>query len=184
MLAFLYRFAERYATGRNILIGLGLIVFFNIVLGQLPAWLGVPDAFGSSGPPDLWYSYEGEALYTAIGQWSESGRKIYPLNSLLTDNLYALTYGVTYLLLLWWLYSKSLPDKKWWKPWVVILPLFTAFMDWVENFSISKVCATYPNHSIGAEIAPWASWLKWNGAAGVLLLFLLGLGALVVGKVK
>ncbi len=180
MLTRLYSFAERHATGRNILMGIALIVVFNVLLGKLPAWRGSPHVFDGTGIPDLWYSYEGDYLQRTVGSWSEEGRAVYSLNALLVDNLYALTYAITYILLLWWLFGKAFPRKNWWKPWAVLLPLFAALMDWIENFSISRLCHVYPEMTVGVSIAPWATWLKWNVAAAIFLLVLVGgVGALV-----
>ncbi len=179
---FLMNFADRYAKGKHIFLGFVSILVFNVLLGVAPGfWGAAPDAFRETSIPDLWYSYTPFELRAALKTWTPPMRSAYVWSALLVDNLYALFYSLTYVLLGWWIYRRALPDSVWWKPVAVCLPLFIGLADWVENFSLSRVAAVYPAETSAGAFASWATWLKWNAAGMLFLFFVLGL-VLWLGK--
>ncbi len=180
----IYACINRYASGHNILSGLALIVLCNLLLGLIPLWNGQSQAFAKGQLPDLWYNYSATDLQKTIAQWGPDARNTYMINALLVDNCYALIYGLTYLFLLWWLYQKAFPQSfRLWRPVLVMFTILPSLMDWVENFSIFRLVRRYPQTGIAAEVAPWATWLKWNSAMLVFLLLLIGLFKLLLMRI-
>ncbi|GEM_PF-3232523 len=173
---YLMNFAERYAKGKYILLGFVLIVVFNVLLGVVPRfWGGDSDAFSATSVPDLWYSYTPFELRAAVKVWTPAMRSAYVWSALLVDNLYALVYSLTYMLVGWWIYSWAFPNRSWWKLIAICLPFVVGVMDWIENFSLSRVVSVYPESSLGGVLASWVTWLKWNGAVLLFVFFVVGL---------
>lgn len=168
-------FFERHARRKYILGGLLLILCFNFLLGAIPSYFGLSDVFDATSIPDLWYYYRAGDVRNAMEQWTPLARTVYMFNALVVDNLYALTYGLTYALIGWWIYKGIWPEKKAWKYVAILLPAFVTVTDWVENFALARQVDVYPGFSVGAAMASWSTWLKWNAAVLLTLFLLTGL---------
>ncbi len=137
----LYKKLLRYAKKRNLWIGFGLVLLFNIVF--LPLF---PKLYKADIPIDkvldLKFSYASDEVYSFFEELGERGRKAYLLSESLVDTAYMLVYGLFYSTLLVFIIERK---KLYARKYVIILPFVVAFFDLLENLGIISLLLFYPS---------------------------------------
>ena len=165
-----------YAKSKYILMGIGVIFLFNVVfLPQFPKLVA-----GVELPVeeiiDVKFSYSPQEAYDVIEAFSADQRAAYWKSELFVDNTYALVYGITYTLLLIFLFSRAFAGNRFLQK-VALLPLLATFADWVENACIINMVLIFPerNDSLMGMSSMFTS-MKWI-LAGIMIGLIMVSGA-------
>lgn len=164
---------KKHANWRNILIGFGLIVVFNLVL--FPIGLGKMQAIApnAAGPFDLEFSYTYQQALEMLESYTAEGRRIYTQSTIFVDVPYPITYGITLTLLLLILLPWAFPDNTKIET-LTALPFVIVMADFIENTGIVLMLQTYPEEIGGyATFASTFSSIKWS-LIGLLMLIIIG----------
>jgi hypothetical protein len=180
-LARLSQILNRFATGRNIIIC--FVAYFLIAIFVLPQAEARLRAPGGNGPLDLQFGYTPEKAFAMIESYGEA-RSFYILFELTGDVIYPVVYTLTFSLFITYLFQRAFaPDsplqKLHWAP-------FVAFVfDLLENIGLVILLGAYPQQLTGVVlIASLFTIIKWLAAMGSIALALMGLGALLIKKIR
>jgi hypothetical protein len=153
---------------------LGLFGVFNFHPAVVPALLKLS---GGVPPLDMQWAYGPQEITSLFSAYGIEGRQRYAI-FLVADLLFAASYGLFFAALLGLLLRPLAPLQA--SRWnlVVLLPLFTAAADCVENISILALLGAYPRIPIAlaytASIAIITKWLL-AGAGICAILIVAGL---------
>ncbi len=170
MLSKISGFIYDKASLRIILVGIVLIAFINLIV--FPYFPGIFDASISlSSLLDLQFGFRNDFVHRLLNMLGEQGRRVYLYSTLFVDMPYGLIYGLTYsFLLAYVLRKKNLRHLQF----IVSLPFFITFFDWIENAGIlylMKHPFTYNEKWI--PLFSLANQAKWVFAGLTLFVFLL-----------
>lgn len=157
------------ATGRNILVGIVLILIINfVVFPYFPRLFGI--SIPLSSILDLQFGFENDFVRRLLNILGEKGREVYFLSTLCVDIPYAIIYGFTYALSMAYLLKrKAMYSFRF----LVLLPLLIGFFDLLENFGILYLLQnpfTYDEKRV--FYISWANKMKWIFSLLTILSFL------------
>jgi hypothetical protein len=167
-------YLERYATGRNILILLGLFLLFTLVIFPL---LTSRLAQLSNGVSliDNEFAYTPEKVFQMVTSYGPAGRPLYITITLTADLVYPINYALLLVLAMIYFFRTSFARDSIFQGWVYI-PLAAMAADYLENICLVILLATYPNWIEGlAQAANIFTGLKWGLLLISILLTLVGL---------
>jgi hypothetical protein len=176
-------FLDRLATGRNVLIFLGLDVLFNALI--LPAaQKRIEAASGGLGPIDLVFFYAPQKALEMVAAYGEAGRAFYRLVELTADILYPLTYAFAFGLLITWLFKRAFAGTSFLQR-LNVLPFVAMAFDFLENAGIVTLLSLYPAQPAAvALITSLFSAVKWALAFASIALILVGLAGWLARKIS
>lgn len=174
---------DRWATGRNILLLVGLYV--AMVGAILPlAQARLQAASGGVGPLDLRLSYTPAEADAALRAYGDVGRHFYLLVELTLDVLYPVVYALFLSLTLTYCFRLVLPAEHGLLR-VALLPLATMIVDYLENAGLVTLLVNYPRSLPAiAAVASVLTTVKWTLAIASLTAVVVGLAAVVVKRVR
>lgn len=167
---------DRISKPKNILMLVGMTLFFSFVV--FPWFAAQRDVGAAQGirPLDLQYAYPPQQAFDTIDALGENGRRLAAIGELTIDLLYPLVYSLTLATLLTVVFRAAFQPANPLR-WLPLLPIAMLLCDYGENLSIVALILTHP-----AEIVPLAvlasifSTAKWT--LGGLSLIALVIGAL------
>lgn len=177
-----YTFLTKFATKRNISIGLFLIVLFNVIL--LPKFPELISAIeiDIKSILDLKFSYSTDVAYTLFENLREQGRNAYKLSELFIDFPYAIIYGFTYAFIILILFKINNLERF---NIVCLTPFLISWFDILENTGIIVMLSKYPTklNTICSLTSTFTS-LKWIFAVITFVIVLTSLIYLIILKSK
>ncbi len=180
MIEKLLNFLARLATGRNILICLGLFIAFNAIIFPM-AGSRIQALSGGVGPLDLQFSYTPETAYEMLTAYGE-GRMFYALIQVTADVVYPVVYTLLFSLLLTYLFQRGFPGNAALQR-LALLPFGAMLADYLENIGIVTLLLSYPAQLPAvAQAASLFTTLKWLSVGAVLALVVVGLAALALKR--
>ncbi len=165
-----FNFLKIHATRRNIIIGVLLILIFNLVL--LPEF---PKLFLENNTEinsilDIKFSYSTDVAYNLFDNLGKQGRTAYKLNTLFIDFPYSLTYGFVYAFIILML-LKIITLKK--LNYLCLIPFFISWFDILENSGIVLMLQKYPTKlDVICNVTSIFTSLKWISAAITFLIII------------
>ncbi len=129
------RMLEKWATGRNILLLLGLFLLFNLVL--------IPVLYPKFQTLDTLSSYSPQEAYRLLGSYGDQGRQQYLVTELTLDVLYPLSTALFFCLLTLYSFRQGFPNHPWTR-WLVLIPLAELAVDFLENACVVFMLVRFP----------------------------------------
>ncbi len=129
------RMLERWATGRNILLLLGLFLLFNFVL--------IPVLYPKFKTLDTLTSYTPQEAYRLLASYGDQGRQQYLLAEVTLDLVYPLSTALFFGLLTLYSFRQGFPDHPWTR-WLVLIPLAELAVDFLENACVVVMLVRFP----------------------------------------
>jgi hypothetical protein len=165
---------HRLASGRTILILLGLYLLFTFVVFA-PLIQQIKALSGGIGMIDTEYTYTPEKAFQMVAAYGEQGRLLYAAATLTADLLYPVVYSLFLSLLILFtfgrIFSPGSPLQG-----LVYLPFLAALADYLENASVVTLLASFPHQPLlVAQAANLFTGLKWGLLLVSLVLALAGL---------
>ncbi len=165
---------ERWATGRTILILLGLFLAFTLVIFPMLT-SRLTQLSGGVNLIDNEFSYTPEKVFQMVTSYGPEGRPLYITITLTADLVYPIIYGSLLVLAMMYFFRSSLAHDSIFQGWVY-LPLAAVAADYLENVCLVILLATFPNWIEGlAQAANIFTGLKWGLLLISILLVLAGL---------
>ncbi len=167
---------ERWATGRTILIFLGIFLLFTLVIFPL---LTSRLAQISNGVSliDNEFSYTPEKVFQMVTAYGPQGRPLYIAITLTADLVYPFIYGQLLALAMIYFFRKSFAPDSIFQIGIYV-PLAAMAADYLENICLVILLATYPNWLEGlSQAANIFTGLKWGLLLISITLALAGLVA-------
>jgi len=125
----------------------GMFPFSIPKIQQISGGLGIPDS-------ELYYSFT--QLSMMFDKYGANGREAY-LNLQWIDMLYPVVYSLLLGSILYFLYKRSRFQ------WVVLIPLFAAIFDYLENIMLRINVLTFPNmNDVMVSMSSIATFMKWS----------------------
>ncbi len=169
----------RWATGRTILIFLGLFLLFTLVIFPLLT-SQLTQLSNGVNLIDNEFSYTPEKVFQMVTSYGSQGRPLYITITLTADLVYPLIYGLLMMLAMTFFYRSSFARDSIFQGWVYI-PLAAVAADYLENACLVILLATYPNWIEWlAQAANIFTGLKWGLLLISITLTLVGLVAWLV----
>ena len=167
---------ERWATGRIILILLGLFLLFTLVIFPLLTSRLTQLSNGVS-LIDNEFSYTPEKVYQMVTSYGPEGRPLYIASILTADLVYPIIYGLLLVEAIIYFFRKSFAQDSIFQGGIYI-PLAAMVADYLENICLVILLATFPNWQEGlAQAANIFTGLKWGLLLISIALTLAGLVA-------
>lgn len=171
---------EKYATKRICLVGVFLIVLFNIILFYNSSQLLAGKAVDEKSILDLKFSYSPEFAYTFFENLDEEGRNTYTLSEIFIDFPYAIIYGFTYAFMILILLKTNQLKKL---IFLSFVPFLISWFDILENTGIVAMLLKYPEKMENiCNITATFTTLKWIFAIITFLIIVLNLIYLTISK--
>ena len=170
-------FIEKYSTRKNILIGIGFIIFINAIAFPLFPMLFSNSNIIAGKILDIRFGFTPKTVQELLFSMTENGRHIYYLSTIIIDIPYALIYGFVYSFLIIFLLKKQndkgLKKKKLHA--LAFTPFLITLFDLIENGGILYFITSYPQ--IDTAIVGFISLsnqLKWvfAGLNFILIMYL------------
>ena len=183
MLANLQGRLQRWATGRNVGIFLGLFLLFEIVI--LPvAGAKIQSYSGGLGPLDLTMGLSPADTYARLTAYTADGRAFYLLIELTADILFPITYGLFFSLALALVFQRAFPAESAMQR-LILVPLVGMLVDFLENVGIVLMLLLYPQE-LGpvAAITALVTVVKWLLTGLSMVLIIIGIVALIMQRRK
>ena len=160
---------EKYSNKKNILIGIGFILFVNIVAFPLFPKIYSDTPYLLTNILDVKFGFSLETILNSLSLMQEEGRDCYLFSTIIIDIPYALVYGFVYSFIIIFLFKKVSSYKSF--KFLAIIPFFISLFDLIENFGIVYFINKFPiiNSNIAYSIS-LSNQLKWGFS---LLTFLL-----------
>jgi len=132
---------EKFATKRNIIIGLIFIAFINIIAFPFFPKLMIGREIPIDGILDLQFGFTSNFALNLLDNLKEDGRNAYKLSTTIIDIPYALVYGFIYSFILVVLLKKN----NFWNYRILILvPFGISIFDLMENAGILTLLSSFP----------------------------------------
>jgi hypothetical protein len=171
---------NKYASKKNILIGILLIIVFNIFLLPKFSELFLNTKIDIKAILDIKFSYATTVAYSLFENLGESGRNAYKLSELFIDIPYAIIYGFTYAFVIIFLLNKNKIKKL---NYLILAPLFISSFDILENTGIIIMLIKYPvKLDILCRLTSIFTSLKWIFASITFIIILVNLFYLFIFK--
>jgi len=160
------KFLTKLATGKNILILLGLFLLVNFVL--------VPLVYPRFETLDMSSGYTPDQAYKMISSYGVQGRQTYAIIEMTLDLAYPFISGLLFSLLILYSFQRGFPDQKWMQL-LAWLPFGVMLSDYLENACILILLWGYPRELAAvAQIADFFTLAKLY-LSPFELVFVLGL---------
>lgn len=161
------------STITNIVIGIGIILFFNLILFPFLPKLIADTSFSVKNILDVRFSYSPGLVYSVFTELGSDGRRIYLLSEVLFDLPYAVLYGFIYAILIIKLYENS---KNYAVKYLFLFPFGISLFDILENTGIILMLKTFPdiNDKLVFYTSAFTS-IKWIFAIIVAAIVLTGI---------
>ena len=124
--------------------------------------------------------YTKEEVILLFNKMGTEGRNIYRFISSRIDMAYPVVYGLFFILVLASLLKNFIPSTSLWK-WLLVLPVIGVTFDYLENVSVLKLLATFPEiTNTQVAFASQMTSLKWYFlyASLIVILFLTLIGVI------
>jgi hypothetical protein len=173
----------KWATWRNILIVLGILVVFSLVaIG--PAYRRISVSSGGVSAIDSLIVYRPEKAYDMIAAYGQQGRRYYATIALTLDTVFplllALTFGLTLARVFRRAFSREGVLHR-----ALFVPVGALVADLLENVSLATLLLSYPRRLPAiALLASSFSTVKWTAVVAESLLVVIGLIAWLVGALR
>ncbi len=154
-------FFFRVATGYRFLIFFSLQLLFSVII--LPYYQKQFDPKMTIGVPDLSFGFSAETLHSMLDQYGEDGRPAYFFVASVIDIIYPVVYAVSLCLLLTLLFKRNGWSRR---KILVLLPIFVAMSDFMENLGIVMAAREFPEIN--------ESWAWFGSTAGMIKWILFG----------
>jgi len=165
-----FNFLKLYATKRNIIIGILLIVLFNVLLLPEFSKLFFKCSIDINSILDLKFSYTITEAYFLIENLRENGRNTYKLTLLLIDFPYALMYGFVYAFIIIKLLNRTTLKRFYY---LSVAPFLISWFDVLENSGIILMLSKYPTKlNVICNLTSIFTSLKWIFAAITFLIII------------
>ena len=104
--------------------------------------------------------------------------------NLIWDNIFALLYGLMYVLWVSLLFKPYLAKAKW----LNLLPFIQTIFDWLENFQLIKIANDFSETAAvsasNASVASTFVMIKWTASSLVFLIIFIGIGLRIWAAIK
>lgn len=188
MLEKIYQSLTQKATKRNILIFFSLqmllLLLFNTVIE--PNFETYSQGFKT---PDLGGFYSPDFIQEVFAHTSPEGWQYYRTRFAVLDFFYPTICALSSIFILIYTFKRGLRKKNKWRgerlKWLILIPIFAALVDYVENFSILYLTTTTPN--ISNSIAQLLSVMTASKIIGVsisIILIFIGIMLLIWRHIK
>lgn len=169
---------EKYATTKNVVAGILLIVVFNSILFSKFSELLSDTEITEKSILDLKFFYTTAVAYTFFEALGEEGRNTYKLAEIFIDFPYALIYGFTYGFIILMLLKINQLKKLFY---LSLVPFLISWFDILENSGIVAMLVKYPTklETICNFTATFTA-LKWVFAVITLLIIVINLIYLII----
>ncbi|MCK5776032.1 MAG: hypothetical protein KAH25_07650 [Bacteroidales bacterium] len=170
-------FLEKYSTRKNILIGIGFIIFINVIAFPLFPMLFSDSNIIAGKILDIQFGFMPIMVQELLFSMTEKGRHIYYLSTIIIDIPYAITYGFVYSFLIIFLLKKQKDNKlnKRTCRMLVFTPFLITLFDLIENGGILYFITSYPqiNPTVVGFIS-LSNQLKWimAGLSFIIIMYL------------
>ncbi|OZG70634.1 hypothetical protein BTA51_25045 [Hahella sp. CCB-MM4] len=151
-----------------------VLIALTILYPVFPLLL-LPAVVDTDGAPilDTYFFYNADVVYRILAEYSEAARQSYMLGAVTVDVIYPVYYSVSLSLLLTYV-IKPLSSGKDRIQYLRLLPFLPMVADFAENVLLSKVFSAWPVRlDWVADIAGYATLIKWSGLAVVFVVILL-----------
>jgi len=174
-------FHEKISSGKNIAIFFVIFTLFFMLFRILnPEFERL-----SSGLkiPDVAIVFSGTDLYALFKSYGEGARSFYNYIQLV-DAFYPLAYGLFFLSVIYFYVGKLFSKDSFFR-YLIVVPYFAVFSDYVENITIFIMNRLFP-HKFGivANLSYFFSFLKWVFFISSVLLILIGTIFFFTKKIK
>lgn len=174
----------KYSNGKNVIISFLITqaIYFIMILYTIPSLMNY--AGGMKILDMIPTGYKPEYVKSLLEQLGPIGRDYYLFTQLPLDMIYPLLFGVTYSLLLIYLFNKifNLSSKI---QLLALIPMLAGLFDYFENLGIITMLIRYPIFSENiAEITNVFSIMKSITTTSFFILLLFGIAVLLFQKFK
>lgn len=178
------RLIESTAKKPQLYILLAALIVFNILMnapGLPTSTPSMQEISPSFTPFDLQYKgYSPEAFTNDLDKLGEKGRRIYR-NFMLCDILFPAIYALFFGSVIFRVFRKKRNGLQW----LFLIPIFTGFMDYIENIFIAIAFAGYPSGTpLPVTLASTATQVKMFFNILLILSLLLTLGTWIATLMK
>lgn len=174
---------DKYSTGKIVIILFILtqIIYFLMLLYTIPIVANYANGMEIFDLQPTGFSADyALSLLESLGV---EGREYYLWRQIPLDFLYPLLFGVTYSLLLGFLFKKAKINNKYF--YLTLVPLFAGLFDYMENIGIIFMLNSFPSFSINlANVTSFFSILKSISTTIFFVLLFIQIVALVLNRYK
>jgi len=150
---------EKQSTARNLVLAI-IVSAVTVSLMAVLTQTMVYDVFGEADLPDMKLGYSYEDILVAFDTLGAEGLQVWMQVHLL-DLLFPLGYAFAMVFGLMMELRIAFPEKRNFRA-ISLLPIFAAFVDYIENTLIATQAAAYPNLSgTVISIASGFTTIKW-----------------------
>jgi len=173
----------KWATWRNILIMLGILVVFSLlVIG--PAYRRITAFSGGVSAIDFLIIYQPEKAYDMIAAYGEQGRRYYATIALTLDTVFPLLLALTFSLTLAPVFRRAF-SREGVLHRAVFVPVGAMVADLLENVGIVTMLLSYPKRLPAVALLTSSfSTVKWTAVAAESLLVVIGLIAWLISTLR
>lgn len=125
----------KLATGKNILILLGLFLLVNFAL--------VPLVYPKFQTLDMSSGYSPSEAYKLIASYDQQSRQSYAIIEATLDLAYPFISALMFSLLILYAFQRGFPEQKWTKL-LALLPFTVMIADYLENACVIFMLLSYP----------------------------------------
>jgi hypothetical protein len=177
-------FLKRNVSGSKIL----ALLFLTNVIYVIMLTITIPRVMSYAGGMRLLdmmpTGYDPEYVNILLKTLGPDGRNAYLFNQLPLDMIYPFLFGITYCLLLAYLFNK-LEKLKSALFYLCFIPLFSGFFDYGENIGIIALLTSYPDNSVlWSQITNVFSVLKSSFTSLYFIIVIISLIAVLVKLVN
>ena len=137
---------EKELSKRNIMIGIGFIIFINTIAFPFFPLLFSDSNLIAGKILDIQFGFTSETVQELLFSMTEKGRHIYYLSTIIIDIPYALIYGFVYSFLIIFLLKKQKDRKMKKRTYLTLafMPFLITLFDLIENGGILYFITSYP----------------------------------------
>ncbi len=136
---------SKYSNGKIIIILFILtqIIYFLMLFYTIPIVTNYANGMEILDLQPL--GFTAEYALNLMESLGSEGRDYYLCRQIPLDLIYPLLFGITYSLLLFYLFKKTKIKDRYY--FLTLIPLFGGFFDYIENIGIILMLKSYPNFS-------------------------------------
>ncbi len=174
-------FLEKHATKKNIILGLLVIAFVNVIAFPFFPKLLIGREIPLDAILDLQFSFTPDFAYQLLSNLQEDGRMSYKYSTIFIDIPYASIFGFVYSFILIVLLKKN---NLWKFKLLALIPFGISIFDLLENTGILTLLSSFPEKMETVSLlTSIANQTKWSFAGLAFLIFLLNMLYLFFKKV-
>ncbi len=173
----------RFAKGWLVLVLFILDIVFMMFIMPIAGALLQGDA-GGVGPMDLQLFYSPATAFRMIASYGDYGRIMYRNVELSLDIIYPIIYTLAYSLMITYFFQRAFDTNSNIQR-LNLLPFGAWLFDLLENMGIVTLLSVYPAQPMAvAALTGIFTSVKWFFAFASILAVLVGLGGLIIRKLK